>query len=418
MTLFDAITVLLALTALFSYLNARFLGLDPSIGLMLIALLISLAIIGLGHQWIAVHQAAVKIVAEFHFEKALLTWMLGFLLFAGSMSVDPAELTQYWFITGLLASVGTIVSMLAVAAMTWPLLRMLGVEISPLGCLLFGALISPTDPVAVVGVMKRIGAPRSIETIVSAESLLNDGVGVALFITLLAAFATGERVTLLRFGQTFVHQAGGGVALGLLGGFAVRQLLISANQFQARVLLTLALVMVLCAAAVRLEVSGPIAVVVAGLMVSGSARPTERLGAELRHFWELIEEILNAVLFVLIGLELLVMPGGWRYLAAAVAVIPVALIARWVSVSGIVELIRLRRPLPTALTSILTWGGLRGGLAIAMALSLPDGVTRDRILAITYGVATFAILVQGTTVKTLLNRLLFPKQPSIAAARP
>jgi monovalent cation:H+ antiporter, CPA1 family len=408
MTLFDVIAILLTLTALLSYFNHRYVRLHPSIGVMLIALILSLALIGLGALGLGVRAAARDFLQHIHFGDALLTWMLGFLLFAGALTVDINELRRQWQVTTLLATVGTAASMFIVAVLMHRGIGLAGLSLPWIGCLLLGALISPTDPVAVVAVTRQAGAGKAIDTIVSSESLLNDGVGVVLFLTILHAAAAPGGITISSVLIMLAREAGGGAVLGFCTGLITYRLLKNVRNFQIEVLLTLALVMGTYSLALALELSGPIAVVAAGLLIGNRGRifrMAEHVTADLERFWELLDELLNAILFVLIGVEVLVMPFTTRHFVAALIAIPIVLLARAVTVAAAVALpLRPRVLWPTA--SILIWGGLRGGLAVAMALSLPEGPQRDLIVAITYGVVCFSILVQGTTIKPLVQRTI------------
>ncbi len=409
MSLFQAVAILLALTALFSYLNHRFIGLHPSVGVMVLALALSPVLILLGHFGLGIRAFAVGFLAHIDLGEALLHWMLGFLLFAGALMVDVNELSRHRWVIVLLSTAATIGSMFVVGLMMWPALGALGFAIPLSACLVFGALISPTDPVAVVSLMKRAGAPKGIETIISAESLFNDGVGVVLFLTLLQVSRSGGGVTFTSVTLLFLRQSLGGAIIGFAGGALVHQLLKRAFNFQVEVLLTLALVMGVNAIAEAVDVSAPIASVVAGLLI-GNAGRAFHVGRgtreDLEKFWELIEEILNAVLFVLIGLEAVVISFTGHHIVAMIVAIPVVLLARWLSVVGTIYFLPMVKPLRSGLIPILTWGGLRGGLAVAMALSLPEGEHQRTLVAITYGVVLFSIIVQGTTIKRVVARCL------------
>jgi CPA1 family monovalent cation:H+ antiporter len=401
--LFDVIAILLTLTALLSYFNHRYLRMHPSIGVMLIALLLSLGLIGLGELGVGVRSWAREFLHHVQFGNALLTWMLGFLLFAGALTVDLGELQRKWRITTLLATVGTAASALIVAALSHWCLARIGMDLSWTGCLLFGALISPTDPVAVIAVIRQAGAGTTIETVVASESLLNDGVGVVFFLTILQSAAMPVRPTVAGVSLMLLHEVGGGAAIGFCTGLVIYLLLKSAGNFQVEVLLTLALVMGTYSLASAFEMSAPIAVVVAGLLIGNRGkkfRMSEQVSDDLERFWELIDEILNAVLFVLIGLEMLVMPYTPRHFLAAVIAIPIVLLARTATLLPFVPSIG------RGTAGVLIWGGLRGGLAVAMALSLPEGSQHDLIVAITYGVVCFSILIQGTTIRGLMQRTI------------
>jgi CPA1 family monovalent cation:H+ antiporter len=376
---------------------------------MLIALILSLALIALGHLGLGVRAAAQDFMDRIHFGDALLTWMLGFLLFAGALTVDINELVRHWQVTTLLSTIGTAASMFIVAALMHFGLGLLGLSLPWLGCLLFGALISPTDPVAVVAVTRQAGAGKAIETVVSSESLLNDGVGVVLFLTILHAAASPTGVTAPAVLGMLAREAGGGAVLGFLTGLFIYQFLKKVRNFQVEVLLTLALVMGTYSLATAFGLSGPIAVVIAGLLIGNRGKifsMSEQVSTDLEKFWELIDEILNAVLFVLMGVEVLVMPYTLHHFLAALVAISIVLLARTATVAATVGLPFLRPKVDWPTAAILIWGGLRGGLAIAMAISLPEGPDRNLIIAITYGVVCFSILVQGTTINEMVRRTI------------
>ncbi|MDB5301527.1 MAG: sodium/hydrogen exchanger [Phycisphaerales bacterium] len=409
--MFQVIAILVTVTALLGYVNHRFIRLHPSIGLMLSALVLSLALMVLRHFDLGVKDAAADFIQHVPFGKALLQWMLGFLLFAGALTVDLNELSENSVITAALSVVSTAASMFIVGALAWVMLRAIHVPLPFPVCLLFGALISPTDPVAVVALMKNIGAPKSIETVISGESLFNDGIGVVLFLTLLAFVQGHGAVTAAGVVRLFVQASLGGCLLGFITGITVYKMLRTVRDFQVEVLLTLALVMATYALAEAVHVSGPIAEVVAGLLIGNHGRTlnmAEDVREDLLHFWELVESIMNAMLFVLIGLQVLVMPYSRVYFAAAALAVPIVLLARWLSVELTVRVLALRGRSAKHMVPILTWGGLRGGLAIAMALSLPPGSQRDLIVAITYGVVAFSIVVQGTTLRRVVMRTQTP----------
>ncbi|HWE96627.1 MAG TPA: sodium:proton antiporter [Tepidisphaeraceae bacterium] len=405
MQLYQVIAILVTVTALLGYVNHRFIRLHPSIGLMLGALILSVTLAVLGRLGFNVKPVTIGFLDNIAFGKALLQWMLGFLLFAGALTVDFNELWGHRVITATLSIFSTVASMFIVGFLMWAGLGAIHLPLPLPMCLLFGALISPTDPVAVVSMMKNVGAPKGVVTVISGESLFNDGIGVVLFLTLLSYVYGDGSVTALGVVRMFVQEALGGCLLGFITGAAVYRLLRTVHDFQIEVLLTLALVMATYALAEALHISGPIAVVVAGLLIGNHGRSfdmAEDVREDLLKFWELIESIMNALLFVLIGLQILVMPYSPWYFAAAALAVPIALVARWLSVEGAVRVLALRGRSAGHMVPILTWGGLRGGLAIAMALSLPPSTHRDLIVAITYGVVAFSIVVQGTTLRRVV----------------
>jgi monovalent cation:H+ antiporter, CPA1 family len=416
MELFDIIAVLLTLAALFSYINHRWFRLPTTIGLMVISLLFSLALIGLGFFVPAIEQRADAIITGIDFNETLMHGMLGFLLFAGALHINLKDLASQRWMIATLASVGVLVSTFLIAGMAWGALLLVGIEMRFIYCLLFGALISPTDPIAVLSILKQAGAPKSLETKIAGESLFNDGVGVVIFLGLWE-IATGEygfdpgHLTAL-----FFQEAVGGAVFGLVIGLLAFQMLRRVDNYSVEILISLALAAGGYALANALHLSGPIAMVVAGLLIGNHGRTwamSERTREHLDTFWELVDEVLNAVLFVLIGLEVIVLTFTGQFLVAGLLMIPVVLLARAVSVGLPVLAIRRWQVLHPRAALILTWGGLRGGISVALALSIPamarDGSAvpeREVILAITYVVVVFSIVVQGLTIGPLLRNSL------------
>ena len=417
----DFVAVLLVLAAAFSYLNHRFLRLPTTVGLTALTLLASLAAVAAGLVFPAVEHRAADFVRQIDFNQAVLHGMLGFLLFAGALRIDLGDLARQKGTVALLATAGVVVSTLLVGAMAWGVFALLGVPVRPVYCLLFGALISPTDPIAVLALLKKLGAPRPLEVTIAGESLFNDGVGVAVFQGLLEVAVNGHGFDPGRLAALFLREALGGAAFGLAAGYLVYRLLKSVDDYQVEVLLSLALVAGGYALANALHLSGPIAMVVAGLLIGNHGRlfaMSETTCQHLDVFWELIDEVLNAVLFVLLGLEVLAVTFTGRYLVAGLLAVPAVLLARFLSAGLLVWLLRRLAPVGRGAVRVLTWGGLRGALSVAMALSLPRGVAgeavpeRDVILVVTYVVVVFSVLVQGLTIGPLTRRWL------AGAARP
>lgn len=401
MSLFDLIAILVSLAAVFSYVNHRVLGLPTTIGLMLITLLLSVCLVVVGH-WIPdAHQQAEELLQRVDFDATLLHGLLGFLLFAGALHVNLDDLAEQRWLIGTLATGGVLVSTFVVGYLTWWLLHWLGVDLPLIYCLLFGALISPTDPIAVLGILKQAGAPKSLETKITGESLFNDGIGVVIFLVLLG-LATGEQS--LDWGsvaELFLHEALGGLLFGLGIGLLAFWMLQSVDDYHVEILLSLAVVTGGYALAEALHVSAPIAIVVAGLLIGNHGRRLAMSPTTLENldrFWELVDEVLNAVLFVLIGLEVLALTFQANYLVAGLLAIPLVLLARFASVGLPVRILLRWRKFRPGAVRILTWGGLRGGISVALALSLPAGPQRDVILTMTYIVVVFSILVQGLTI--------------------
>ncbi len=399
----DIAAICLVITALLAYLNHRFVGMPTTIGVMAAALAISLALVGLDAIGVAhgLRQYEESLLRSIDFSDVLMQGMLSLLLFAGALHVDLSELKAYRWPVGVLAVFGTLLSTLAVGYGMWFALPLVGLQLPLMYCLLFGALIAPTDPIAVMGILKSAGAPKELELVIAGESLFNDGVGVVIFSLLLGMLASGHTPTLREGLQLLLHEVGGGLAFGLALGYVTFRLLKSVDNYQVEVLLTLAAVTGGYALASRLHVSGPLAMVVAGLMIGNHGRALAMSDTTRRYldmFWELIDEILNATLFVLIGMEVLLVVFSLNELIAASVAVAVTLMARLLTVGLPVRLLRRAIRLPRGSWKVLTWGGLRGGISVALALSLPAGPGRDTVLALTYCVVVFSILVQGLSI--------------------
>jgi CPA1 family monovalent cation:H+ antiporter len=409
--LLDIAASLLVLTALLSYVNQRWLKLPTTIGVMATSLALSLALValdavGVASGWHAREQALIRSI---DFSELLMQGMLSVLLFAGALHVDVRSLRDYRWQVALLAFVGTAASTVVVGAALWLAIGAIGLPVPLLDCLLFGALISPTDPISVIGMLKSAGAPRNLEVVIAGESLFNDGVGVVIFTLLLGMLLDGGTPTWSHASALLLQEAGGGLLFGWVLGLGTSWLLRSIDHYQVEVLLTLASVIGGYALANHLHVSGPLAMVVAGLIVGG-----ERRGATAsdptRHqvglFWELLDDILNAVLFVLVGMEVITIHFPLRAGAAVLAglaAVAITLAARWLTVGLPVMLAPRAFRLPAGAAGVLTWGGLRGGISIALALSIPPGPWRETLIALTYCVVAFSILVQGLTFGRLVR---------------
>jgi len=399
----DIAAICLVLTALLAYLNHRFIRLPTTIGVMAIALALSLGLVGLNVLGLdhGLRRYEESFLRSIDFSDVLMQGMLSFLLFAGALHVDLAALKRYRWQVAALALAGTVMSTLVVGAGMWLVLPLVHIELPLLHCLLFGALISPTDPIAVMGILRSSGAPKDLELVIAGESLFNDGVGVVIFALLLGVMASGTAPTVGVAGELLLREAGGGIAFGLVLGYVTFRLLRSIDQYQVEVLLTLAAVMGGYALANHLHVSGPLAMVVCGLMIGNRGRALAMSDDTRRYidmFWELVDEILNAVLFVLIGLEVLLISFTAPVLVAGAVAISVTLAARWLTVGLPVGAAGAVFGLPDGSSRVLAWGGLRGGISVALALSLPLSAEREVILAMTYCVVVFSILIQGMTI--------------------
>lgn len=408
--MFEILVVCLVITALLAYVNHRFVGLPTTIGVMAIAMLLSLGLIALDRLGFgALREYEVAMLRSIDFSKLLMEGMLSLLLFAGALHIDLSQLRAHRWQVGLLAVAGTALSTAIVGVGLWLLLPLVGLPLSLGYCLVFGALISPTDPIAVIGILKSANAPKNVNLVVSGESLFNDGVGVVLFSMLLTMATRGEAPGVGEGALLLLHEAGGGLLLGAVLGGVLFALLRSIDNYQVEVLLTLAGVLGGYELASLLHVSGPLAMVVAGLIVGNQGRAYAMSDTTRHHvdlFWELIDEILNAVLFVLLGLEIVLIAFDGPVIAAALGAIAIALFARLLSVGVPVAMLRRVFPLPDGAWKVLTWGGLRGGISVALALSLPAGPQRDLLLALTYAVVVFSILAQGLTIKRVVVRSL------------
>ena len=406
MGLLDLSALLLTLAALFGYLNHRFIGLPTTIGIMLIAMVLSLALVladAFGIQGPAL--LARELVQQIDFNQALMHGMLSFLLFAGALHVDLAELKRFRWLVATLATLGVVASTFMVGSATWLVLQLLEIELPFIYCLVFGALIAPTDPVAVLAILKTAGVSRALETKVAGESLFNDGVAVVVFLVVSGLAVSGEPFSWSHVGALFAEEALGGALFGLVLGSIAYYGLKSIDNYQVEVLITLALVAGGYALAHRLHVSGPIAMVVAGLLIGNHGRElamSDRTREQLDNFWELVDEVLNAVLFLIIGLELLVIAVSARSVSAGVMLIPLVLLARWVSVAVPVKALHMTAEFSPATVKVLTWGGLRGGISVALALSLPPGPQRELLVTMSYVIVVFSIMVQGTTMRRMV----------------
>jgi len=407
MGLFQIIAVLITLAAIFSYLNHRYLRMPTTIGIMLIALGMSLVLVVAHRLGAPIDARAHELLSAIDFNRTLFQGMLAFLLFAGALHVELEGLLEDRWVVGLLATAGVLISTLVVGALLWIVLRLAGAGLPAIYCLLFGALISPTDPIAVLGILKAVGVPKSLETKITGESLFNDGVGVVVFLLVLDIATSGRGVSARDVGLLFVQEAAGGGMFGLVAGALAYWMLKSVDNYKVEVLITLALVMGTYALAGAFHLSGPIAVVVAGLLTGNQGRQfamSKVTRERLDTFWELIDEILNAVLFVLLGLEALVLVFTPAYLITGIVAIPIVLAARLISVSIPVKLLGWHRQFHPGVLRVLTWAGLRGGISVALALSLPRGPEREVLVAVTYVVVLFSIVVQGLTVGWVIRR--------------
>ena len=407
----DVVAVFLALTAAFAYLNARFLKLPMTIGVMAFALGMSLLLVVLNAAGFLPDVRAYEesLLRSVDFSAVLMQGMLSLLLFAGALGVDLRRLRAFGFQVAALAIFGTALSTVLVGMALWWVLPWVGLTLSLPYCLLFGALISPTDPIAVLGILKSAGAPADLELVITGESLFNDGVGVVLFVLMLGLTASGAPPTVGEAGFLLMREAGGGIIFGLALGFVGFRLMRSIDHYEAEVLITLAMVIGGYALANRLHISGPLAMVVAGVLTGNQSRELAMSDTTRHHvdaFWHLVDGIFNAVLFVLIGMEVIIIPFGLGLVPAAVLVIIVTLLARFLTAGLPVALLPKTFGLPAGSWKVLSWSGLRGGISVALALSLPVGEARSILIPLTYCVVVFSILCQGLTIGAVVRRSL------------
>lgn len=411
---FGAASIVVVASATAGYLNHLTVKLPQTIALTLTGAVASIVVVATDVAFPGAHlsQTIRAFVGGIDFKTALLNVMLSFLLFAGALHIDLHQMRRGQWPIAILSTVGVVISTVVVAGGFKAITGLLGIEAPFAWCLVFGALISPTDPVAVIALLQPSAAPPLLKTTVAAESLFNDGVGVVVFTILLAAAAGGgAAIGPLKGLEMFAVEAGGGVALGLALGFVGYWAMRSIEDYVTEALITVAIVMGGYSLAVPLGVSGPVAMAVAGLVIGNFAitrAMTEVARDNLMKFWDLIDHILNAALFLLIGLQGLALLGAPGLFLVGAASIPLVLIARAVSVAPPLlvwrGLLNFRQAFP-----LLTWGGLRGGIGIAMALALPEGPTRDVILVATYVVVMFSVIVQGSTMGRLIAALAPPE---------
>ena len=417
LSLFEIAALLLAISAFFGWVNNVVLRLPHTIGLLVMALVTSLVLLLAERIFpsFGITDTLQAAIGQIDFYSTVMEGMLAFLLFAGALHVDFEFLRDRKWAIGLLATLGVVISTFLVATGFWFLASLFGFNLPFAWALVFGALISPTDPVAVLSLLKSVNVPHSLEAKIAGESLFNDGVGVVIF-TILLAIAVGgsadqDPVDALHIAELFFLEAGGGALLGLLTGWIAYRAMATMDNYTLEILITLGVVAGTYALAQRLHLSGPIAVVLTGLLIGNrGARVgmSEITRQHLFQFWELIDELLNSVLFLLIGLEVLVLAFDPSFGWIAASAVPLVLASRLIAVATPLSVLSRVTELSTGAIPVLTWGGLRGGISVALALSLPDNEFKPLILAATYAVVLFSIIVQGLTVKRVVNRFVDP----------
>lgn len=408
MTVFQAIAIILTVAATGGYLNYKFFKLPDTVGHMVFALALSLVLIILGHLGFIDIAAVQTFVGDIDFPELLLHGMLAVLLFAGALHINLEELRNVKITVITLATVGVFISTIITGFLTFYAAQLVGIDLPLIYAMLFGALISPTDPIAVLAILKKAGASKSLYNKIGGESLFNDGVGVLLFITLLALAKNPDSISVRFFLETFFQEAVGGLLFGGVLGWFVYQLIKSINHDEIDILLTLALVAGGYALAEFIHVSAPIAMVSAGLIIGNHGRNfgmTEEARQRLDVFWELLDDIFNAVLFLLMGLVLVIIPVSEMTVILGLLAILTVLAGRFISVGIPITFIRQWRNFDKGTIRLMTWGGLRGGISIALALSIPEGPAQKIILPVTYTVVLFSILVQGLTFRKVVDHV-------------
>lgn len=409
MQVYNLITVIIVLTAVFGYINFRFIKLPATIGIMLISLVASLSVIAVGHFYPEVFKKLSDLVISVNFDKALMNVMLSFLLFAGAIHIDIHQLKEQSVSIITFSTVGVLISTVVVAGLLYAVTGLLSMQIDFIHCLLFGALISPTDPIAVLGILKDAKIPASLEMKISGESLFNDGVGVVVFLTVLEVINVGiQNISAVQIIWLFVKEAGGGILFGMLLGYIGFLALRSVDNYILEVAITLAIVMGGYSLANYLHVSGLLAMVVAGIITGNKSRQlvmSDVTRDYVDKFWEMLDEFLNAILFLLIGFQMLVIHYNLLIFWLSCLSIIIVLLARLVSVSLPIIFLKKKNIFEKHAITILTWGGLRGGISVALALSLPQDRVSEVFVSITYAIVLFSITVQGLTIGKVAKRL-------------
>ncbi len=408
MDYFAIATVLIVLSAVFGYINTKFIKLPDTIGLMVITILFTLAVFILSYFDSTLLEKEIELITSIDFKTVLLDVMLSFLLFAGALHTNFQQLKIQRKPILIFATLGTFVSTFLAGLLVYYVLQLIGLPVDFIYCLLFGALISPTDPIAVLGIMKKVGAPKKLETKIVGESLFNDGVGVVIFLTIYQIAKGGTEISVGHIAELFLVEVLGGIALGLAIGWITYRLMKSIDDYDIEVIITLATVMGGTMLAQQFHLSAPLAMVTAGLVVGNdtvrSTSMSELTEQYVDKFWELIDVLLNTILFVMIGMEILILTFDGKFILAGFIIIPVLLLARYISLLLPIKLYAKKLDFVPKTNLIMTWGGLRGGISIALALSLTEVMQRDLFLVVTYIVVVFSIIVQGLTVGKLIKK--------------
>lgn len=414
MELYYSFSVLIVLTAIFSYLNLRYLKLPSTIGIMLIAMLVSIVLVATGKIYPELFNSALELISSVDFSEVLMGAILNFLLFAGAIHISMHDLRKQRAPIIIFSTLGVIISTFVVGGMMYLLFLAFHIQVPLIQCLVFGALISPTDPIAVIGILKKAGIRKSLEVKVAGESLFNDGVAVVVFVILLQLARGRENdITFIKVTGLIIQEAGGGLLLGLLLGYVGTEGIKRINNYNVTVMITLAIVMGGYLVTKYLHISGPLTMVAAGLVIGNYGKATAMSGTDkdyLDKFWELIDDILNAMLFLIIGFELMIITELYEHWLIGIISIGVVLLARFISIWIPIKFIPRMGTFDARTITILVWGGLRGGVSVALALTIDTELHKNLFLAITYYIVVFSIVVQGLTIGKLAEKQKAHKQ--------
>ena len=409
MDYFTIATILIVLSAIFGYINVKFIKLPITIGLMVITLFFTLVVVVLGYFDDTLLIREKEFISQIDFKTVLLDIMLSYLLFAGALHTNFQQLKVQRWPVFVFATFGVLSSTFLVGGIMYFVLQLLGLEINFIYCMLFGALISPTDPIAVLGILKKAGAPKKLETKIVGESLFNDGVGVVIFLTIYQIAKGGSEISIGHVAEMFAVEVIGGIFLGLILGWITFRLMKSIDDYDVEVIITLAAVMGGTLLAQKFHMSAPLAMVACGLMV-GNDRIRNSAMSEITEtyvdkFWELVDVLLNTILFVLIGMEILILTFEGQYIIGGLLAVPIVLLSRYISLFAPIKFFAKKLDFVPNTDLIMTWGGLRGGISIALALSLTGNMHRELFLVITYIIVVFSIIGQGLSVGPLIKKL-------------
>lgn len=402
MELYYSFSIIIVIAAVFSYINLRLLKLPSTIGVMVIAMIVSISLVVWGKTYSQLFTAFSGFVASVDLSEVLMGAMLNFLLFAGAIHISMHDLRKQRIPIMIFSTLGVIISTVVVGVLLYYAFILLHMEVPIIECLVFGALISPTDPIAVIGILRKARIRKSIEIKVAGESMFNDGVAVVLFAILLQLARESEfNITFIHVTGLFIQEAGGGLGIGVLLGYLGSHAIKKIDDYNVTVMITLAIVMGGYLITRYLHISSPLTMVAAGLVIGNYGKATAMSRADMDYldkFWELIDEILNAMLFLIIGFEILLIPDLQQYWQIGCISIGIVLLARFFSVWLPIRFVPNIGSFDAKTITILVWGGLRGGVSVALALTIDESLHQSLLLSITYYVVVFSIVIQGLTI--------------------